>query len=522
MKNQTDLKIKAHLIRGAFYLLLLMAMCAIPFALAQRDTGKRTLVNSSAKEAVAANVYAALAAPPYSGSGAQAQLPNISNNGQSQLLTRTEQSQVPTKTSGPSAPKLPIVPYPNAPQVVLYDQLNNPGAVSTNSQNFEAANAGFNDFTADDFVVPGGQTWNITEVDAQGVYFNGPGPAASFNVFFYQNSGGLPGTQVYSATGQSYVNSAGVFQVTLAAPAVLGPGTYWVSVQARQDFTPAGEWGWTNRTVQANSPAAWKNPGGGFPPPATCPAPGCPVPCPTCTSYGVRQCCTGTAAGQPDQMFRLIGTIGGGTPTPTSTPTATATGTPTLTATATATAIATATATVIARPTATRTPTATATATATRSPTATATAVATATATATFTPILSPTPTPTPTPVVTPTPTATPTATVAAKETYVTVSKNSVRKGQNAPFIVALDRGPAAQPITVFYSMSGSARLGTDYTLSGTPGQVTIAAGRFSGRVILHALRNVNRNATMTLIPGPGYFLSGFDDDMATIRIRKK
>ncbi len=468
MKNQTDLKIKAHLIRGAFYLLLLMAMCAIPFALAQRDTGKRTLVNSSAKEAVAANVYAALAAPPYSGSGAQAQLPNISNNGQSQLLTRTEQSQVPTKTSGPSAPKLPIVPYPNAPQVVLYDQLNNPGSVSTNSQDFEAANAGFNDFTADDFVVPGGQTWNITEVDAQGVYFNGPGPAASFNVFFYQNSGGLPGTQVYSATGQSYVNSTGVFQVTLAAPAVLGPGNYWVSVQARQDFTPAGEWGWTNRTVQANSP-------------------------PTCTSYGVRQCCTGTAAGQPDQMFRLIGTIGGGTPTPTSTPTATATGTPTLTATATATAIATATATVIARPTATRTPTATATATATRSPTATATAVATATATATFTPILSPTPTPTPTPVVTPTPTATPTATVAAKETYVTVS-----------------------------TMSGSARLGTDYTLSGTPGQVTIAAGRFSGRVILHALRNVNRNATMTLIPGPGYFLSGFDDDRATIRIRKK
>ena len=101
MKNQTDLKIKAHLIRGAFYLLLLMAMCAIPFALAQRDTGKRTLVNSSAKEAVDANVYAALAAPPYSGSGAQAQLPNISNNGRSQLLTRTEQKRPRESTSRP-------------------------------------------------------------------------------------------------------------------------------------------------------------------------------------------------------------------------------------------------------------------------------------------------------------------------------------------------------------------------------------------------------------------------------------
>jgi hypothetical protein len=36
MKKQTNSTIKAHLIRGAFYLLLLVAVCAIPFALAQR------------------------------------------------------------------------------------------------------------------------------------------------------------------------------------------------------------------------------------------------------------------------------------------------------------------------------------------------------------------------------------------------------------------------------------------------------------------------------------------------------
>ncbi|MGH7993372.1 MAG: Kelch repeat-containing protein, partial [Limisphaerales bacterium] len=187
---------------------------------------------------------------------------------------------------------------PAAPQVVLYDQLNNPGTLSTNSQDFEAANDPFDDFLADDFVVPGGQNWSITEVDAEGVYFNGPGPAASFNVFFYQDSGGLPGAQAYSATGQAYVNNAGVFQITLSPAAVLAPGTYWVSVQARQDFTPAGEWGWTDRTTQANSPAAWQNPGGGF---AT-----------TCTTWGVRQTCTMSPAGEPDQMFRLIGTISGG------------------------------------------------------------------------------------------------------------------------------------------------------------------------------------------------------------------
>jgi hypothetical protein len=38
MKKQINPTIKAHLVRGAFYLLLLVAVCAIPFALAQRNT----------------------------------------------------------------------------------------------------------------------------------------------------------------------------------------------------------------------------------------------------------------------------------------------------------------------------------------------------------------------------------------------------------------------------------------------------------------------------------------------------
>src|SRR6476620_12282683 len=38
MKKQINPTIKAHLIRGAFYLILLVAVCAIPFALAARNT----------------------------------------------------------------------------------------------------------------------------------------------------------------------------------------------------------------------------------------------------------------------------------------------------------------------------------------------------------------------------------------------------------------------------------------------------------------------------------------------------
>ena len=181
MKKQKKPSIKAHLLWSALILLALLAVCAIPFALAQRQAAKQPVTKANA---------AAQAAPPSSGAigatSVQKQAPNISQTGQSQR---------PTVSSGPAmgVPRTPILPLPKLPATVLYDQLNNPGTASSLSQEFPD----FPTFTsdlADDFVVPAGQTWNITEVDAQGVYFNGPGPADNFNVRFYLNSGTLPGT----------------------------------------------------------------------------------------------------------------------------------------------------------------------------------------------------------------------------------------------------------------------------------------------------------------------------------------
>jgi hypothetical protein len=240
----------------------------------------------------------------------------------------------PTRTPTPTPTTSPtVVPSPSCSpgtNVTLYDQNNNPGTISTNSQDFETANNAFDDFLADDFVVPAGQTWTITEVDATGVYFNGTGPAASFNVFFHSNSGTLPlDPALFTRTAQTFVNAAGVFQVNISPAVVLPAGTYWVSVQARQDFTPAGQWGWTDRTVQSNNPAAWKNPGGGFPTPSPG---GTPQPC---INWRTRQVCTGSPAGEPDQMFRLIGSTGGTCPTPSPgiTPTPSASPSPTSCAT---------------------------------------------------------------------------------------------------------------------------------------------------------------------------------------------
>src|SRR6266446_2335283 len=51
MKKQINPTIKAHLMRGAFYLLSLLAVCAIPFALGQsrsRGTAKQSVAKPNA------------------------------------------------------------------------------------------------------------------------------------------------------------------------------------------------------------------------------------------------------------------------------------------------------------------------------------------------------------------------------------------------------------------------------------------------------------------------------------------
>jgi len=74
---------------------------------------------------------------------------------------------------------------------VLYDQYNNASSVASLSSTFTDFPT-FSSDLADDFVVPGGQTWNVQSIDADGTYAFGPGPAIDWNVFIYTDSGGLP------------------------------------------------------------------------------------------------------------------------------------------------------------------------------------------------------------------------------------------------------------------------------------------------------------------------------------------
>jgi len=319
MKKQINPTIKAHLIRGAFYLLLLVAVCAIPFAMAQRNTMKRSVASPASKSKMATKLANAARA---SGPGQATKLSGAHQKAASRSNTDSQfpafdvrpapflprMSQVPQKTTGAAAAHIiPLLRAPKAPQVVLYDQYNNSaGGVATLSATF----TDFPDFSADladDFVVPGGATWNVQSIDADGTYFNGAGPATNWNVFIYMDNAGLPGAQVYSTTNQP-VNQVGTtFTVNLTPAAVLGAGTYWIEIQANMTFGTQGEWGWSDRTVQSNNGAAFRNVGGGF---------GCG------TDWVRKPVCVPTTGG-PDQVYRINGTTGGGgspTPTPTGTP----------------------------------------------------------------------------------------------------------------------------------------------------------------------------------------------------------
>jgi hypothetical protein len=174
-------------------------------------------------------------------------------------------------------------------QALLYDQTTGGNTNGYASQDFEASFDIYDCQIADNFVVPS-PGWSIDQVVVSGQYST-TGPALGFNVYFYTNSGVLPGTQVYSAASQPYVDNAGVFTITLGTPAVLTPGNYWVSVQCRMDFNVGGQWYWNQVSGAFGSVAAWQNPGGGF---GT-----------TCSSWGSIQTCIGAVG--TDQYFALYG-----------------------------------------------------------------------------------------------------------------------------------------------------------------------------------------------------------------------
>jgi len=118
-------------------------------------------------------------------------------------------------------------------------------------------------------------------------------------------------------------------------------------------------------------------------------------------------------------------------------------------------------------------------------------------------------------------PPATYTVVGSAPSVRVSASPTRIHEGASATYTVSVSPAPS-QSITVGYSMSGTAILGTDYTLSGTPGQVTISGGQTSASVTLQALNDNDSGNTdtaiMTLQAGTGYALGSPKTATVTIQ----
>jgi len=287
MKAQTHPTIKAHLVRDGVYLLLIVAVCPIPFALAQRKAAERAIATQRNNQNLAVGSASAGFKSPQSATrgAAKASAPTLDRTW---LLPLQSGSSL-------SGHLIAAPPPPEYPLVILYDQYNNNGTFVTVSATFTDSPSHNSDL-ADDFVVPSGQTWNVQSIDAEGSYST-TGPANSFNVFIYTDSAGFPGTQVHGTLNQTWTQNGNTFTVNLSPAAVLTAGTYWIEIQANMTVNPNGEWGWVDRTLTSNNAAAWRNPGGGFG---------------LCPSWSRRAATCGIDAPEPDQVWRINGTIGEG------------------------------------------------------------------------------------------------------------------------------------------------------------------------------------------------------------------
>ena len=156
---------------------------------------------------------------------------------------------------------------------------------------------------ADDFDVPVGESWGITQVNTSGVYGVFEGRTQAVNVGILADSGGVPGDVV---PGCGYIgitdfdDSGGPLTIRLRSTCIL-PATvmtkkYWLTVQAVMGGAASGSsgfgvWYWNENSTQTGDLAQWENPQNGFNE--------------NCPTWGPRATCN--LDGAPDQCFLIAG-----------------------------------------------------------------------------------------------------------------------------------------------------------------------------------------------------------------------
>jgi len=181
------------------------------------------------------------------------------------LTTSTLALSLVTTRASISAPRY-------TPTTVLWNQNSKYNGGGVLSENFTSDYCTeYCSEAADDFVVPSGRIWKVTEVDVTGVYSActigvNCGPANSENVIFYKDHNGKPGRPINNGSFSSLSGVNGPnFAITLPGTGLkLRAGTYWVSVVPNMYFPTEGEWIWETNSVKRGNQAVWQNPGNGF------------------------------------------------------------------------------------------------------------------------------------------------------------------------------------------------------------------------------------------------------------------
>ena len=144
----------------------------------------------------------------------------------------------------------------------IYSQLDNDNGVVIVSQHFDSRFVSFDSQGVDDFKIATKAV--VKQVEVDGAYFQGKGPANSVHVTFYKNAGGAPGIVVQDVPHAPYTDTTGTGSFVVALPKfTLKAGTYWLSVFANMPFR-LGEWGWSTNNAVRHQGSLWRNPGDGF------------------------------------------------------------------------------------------------------------------------------------------------------------------------------------------------------------------------------------------------------------------
>ncbi len=129
--------------------------------------------------------------------------------------------------------------------VTLYDQA--PPYASTGIVATELSGVGHT-YTADEFEIPAGEQWEISEIFAPGFLSLGSVNPDGVKVLFYNDDNGIPGALINEQSLSSFIFT-GDFMININ-PVNLIPGKYWMAVAAifNAPSITSARWNWYTST----------------------------------------------------------------------------------------------------------------------------------------------------------------------------------------------------------------------------------------------------------------------------------